>query len=72
MLPPEVRQTSFFAFNPKRLILDPIKMSVNPDFELVESIHFISTKVLDDGLDHSADILTEEDMKMRGVIKKNE
>lgn len=63
MLPPEVRATTYFAFNPKRIILDPIKGCINDSFELVEAIQYISCKVLDDTEQDSGEILTEEDMK---------
>lgn len=63
MLPPEIRATTFFAFNPKKLILDPIKSKVDGGFELVESIQYIAAKVLDDEGENLGRLLTEEEIK---------
>lgn len=63
MLPPEIRATTFFAFNPKKLILDPIKCRVDGGFELVESIQYIAAKVLDDEGEDLGRLLTEEEIK---------
>lgn len=61
MLPPSIRATTFFAFNPKKSIVDPVKGKINPGFELVEGIQYIACKVLDD--DNLGKVLTDEDIK---------
>ena len=48
ILTPEVRSPLHFAFNPKRLILNPIEKCINDGFELVEGIGYLCSKVLDD------------------------
>lgn len=61
MLPPSIRATTFFAFNPKKSIVDPVKGKINPGFELVEGIQYIACKVLDD--DNLGKVLNDEDIK---------
>ncbi len=69
MLPPEIRAITYFAFNPKRLIIDPIKNTINDGFELVESIQFIACKVLDDEPENKGTIMTKEEMIREGIIE---
>lgn len=71
MLPPEVRASTFFAFNPKRLILDPITGTINDGFELVESIQFIASKVLDDVEKDMGKTYTLNDLIKNGVVGPN-
>lgn len=68
MLPPEIRAITYFAFNPKRLIVDPITNTINSGFELVESIQFIACKVLDDEDCDKGIIRTKEEMIKAGII----
>lgn len=68
LLNPEVRQTIFYAFNPKRLIFDPIKGEINSGYELVESFNYVAYELLNDGLDHSNEVLTTDDMKKLGLL----
>lgn len=69
MLPPEVRATTFFAFNPKRLIIDPIKGCINGSFELVESIQFTACKVLDDEDCDKGVIMSRADLIKMGKVE---
>lgn len=69
MLPPNIRAVTYFAFNPKRLILDPVKGCINDGFELVESIQYIACKVLDDDDAHKGNLLTLKDMIKRGLVE---
>ena len=68
MLPPEIRALTYFAFNPKRLIVDPITNTINDGFELVESIQFIACKVLDDKESDRGVVMTKEEMIKAGII----
>lgn len=63
MLPPEIRAITFFAFNPKRLIVDVIQGKIDADFELVESIQYIVSKVLDDVNTDMGKTYTEEEIQ---------
>ena len=71
MLPPEVRATTFFAFNPKRLIVNPIKGTINGGFELVESIQYIACKVLDDFGAAKGEVFTKDELIRNGVVTTN-
>lgn len=72
LLGESVRATTFFAFNPKRLIIDPIKGCINEGFELVESIQYISCKVLDDEDSCKGTILSGKDLIKEGVLTPSE
>ncbi len=63
MLPSEIRAITFFAFNPKRLIVDVIQGKIDTDFELVESIQYIVSKVLDDVNTDMGKTYTEEEIE---------
>lgn len=67
-LPPAVRQTSFFAFNPKRLSHNHISGKYNDSLSLVESYNYLAYEVLNDNQDHSNDVLTKEDMIKLGLL----
>lgn len=60
-LAPDVRLPVHFAFNPKRLTLNPIEGKINDGFELVESISYLVSRTLDD--DVKTDILTAEEFE---------
>ena len=67
-LPEAVRQTSFFAFNPKRLSHNHIRGEYNNGMELVESYNYLMYEVLNDNQDHSDDVLTRQDMAKLGLL----
>lgn len=67
-VPPATCRPLFFAFNPKRLSYNFITGTYNNSVELIESFNYIMYEGLNDGLDHSNDILTEEDMRKRGLL----
>lgn len=69
MLPPSIRAVTYFAFNPKRLIIDPVKGCINDGFELVESIQYIACKVLDDDDEHKGKLLSLKDMIKLGIVE---
>lgn len=68
VLPPSIRQTLFFAFNPKRLTHDFISGKYNGSVALVESYNYLMYEVLNDQEDHSNDIVSEDEMKRLGLI----
>lgn len=62
VLSPSIRATTYFAFNPKRLILDPIQGKIDGGYELVESIQYIVSKVLDDDECDQGSLVSEKDV----------